>query len=81
MQRYYQNAKLVTQLNTIILQNLAVGMVFITAGWVLGGAGDLTPVGGAILHNVGSFIVLFNSARIVRAGDDLEPQGKTGGGA
>ncbi|MFO1490036.1 MAG: heavy metal translocating P-type ATPase [Kiritimatiellia bacterium] len=73
--------RLSRQSRAVILQNLAVGLVFITAGWVLGGAGDLTPVGGAILHNVGSFIVLFNSARIVRAGDDLEPQGKTGGGA
>ena len=31
MQRYYQNAKLVTQLNTIILQNLA-GTIFPTPG-------------------------------------------------
>ena len=32
----------------------------------------------AILHNVGSLIVVFNSARLVRYGEELEPfQGAT----
>jgi hypothetical protein len=27
----------------------------------------------AIMHNAGSFIVIFNSARLVRQGEELEP--------
>ena len=70
--------RLSRQSRAVILQNLGVGMIFIIAGWVLGGAGNLSPVGGAILHNIGSFVVLFNSARIVRAGDELEADEKPG---
>jgi hypothetical protein len=32
----------------------------------------LSPIVAAILHNVGSFIVIFNSARLVRQGEELE---------
>jgi hypothetical protein len=34
----------------------------------------------AILHNVGSLFVVFNSARLVRQGEELEPfvQGEAG---
>jgi hypothetical protein len=38
-------------------------------GWAPGFAG---PIVAAILHNVGSFIVIFNSARLVRKGEELE---------
>jgi hypothetical protein len=33
----------------------------------------LNPILAAILHNVGSLIVVFNSARLVRQGEELEP--------
>jgi hypothetical protein len=32
----------------------------------------LTPIAAAIMHNVGSLIVIFNSARLVRKGEELE---------
>jgi Cd2+/Zn2+-exporting ATPase len=35
--------------------------------------GYLNPIVAAILHNVGSLIVVFNSARLVRKGEELEP--------
>jgi len=31
------------------------------------------PITAALLHNVGSFIVIFNSARLVRFGENLTP--------
>ncbi|MBN1675539.1 MAG: cation-translocating P-type ATPase [Kiritimatiellae bacterium] len=59
-----------------IYQNLAVGILFIIGGLTLAGLGMLTPVRAAILHNVGSLIVVFNSARLFRAGDELEDSGE-----
>jgi hypothetical protein len=34
--------------------------------------GIIGPIPAAILHNVGSLIVIFNSARLVRKGEELE---------
>jgi Cd2+/Zn2+-exporting ATPase len=34
--------------------------------------GYLNPIVAALLHNVGSLIVIFNSARLVRKGEELE---------
>jgi len=31
------------------------------------------PIVAALLHNVGALIVVFNSARLVRQGEELEP--------
>jgi cation transport ATPase len=33
--------------------------------------GLLNPVWAAVLHNVGAIIVVFNSARLIRAGEEL----------
>ncbi|HXT41778.1 MAG TPA: hypothetical protein VN887_17355, partial [Candidatus Angelobacter sp.] len=38
-----------------------------------GAFGYLNPIIAAILHNAGSLIVVFNSARLVRLGEELEP--------
>jgi Cd2+/Zn2+-exporting ATPase len=57
----------------VIHQNLLVGVFFIIGGLALASFGYLNPVVAAILNNVGSFIVVFNSARLVRQGEDLEP--------
>ena len=35
--------------------------------------GYLNPIIAALLHNAGSLVVVFNSARLVRIGEDLEP--------
>jgi hypothetical protein len=33
----------------------------------------ITPIVAAVLHVVGSLLVVFNSARLVRQGEELEP--------
>jgi len=57
----------------IINLNLIFGMVFITVGVALAVAGLVHIVLAAVLHFIGSVIVIFNSARLVRAGEELEP--------
>lgn len=60
----------------VIHQNLVVGALFIGGGLVLSGLGWLSPIIAALLHNAGSLIVVFNSARLVRAGEELQATGK-----
>jgi Zn2+/Cd2+-exporting ATPase len=57
----------------VINQNFLFGVVFIIGGLSAGAFGYLTPIVAAILHNAGSLIVVFNSARLVRLGEELEP--------
>ncbi len=56
----------------VIHQNLAIGGLFILGGLTLSGLGLLSPILAAIVHNLGSLIVVFNSARLIRKGEDLE---------
>lgn len=65
--------RLAHRTQSIIIQNLIFGTLFIIAGLTLSGFGLLTPVIGAIFHNMGAFIIIFNSARLVRFGEDLVP--------
>ncbi len=55
----------------VIHQNLLIGVVFIVLLIVLAGLGAINPVVGAILHLVTATIVIFNSARLVRFGEDM----------
>jgi Zn2+/Cd2+-exporting ATPase len=57
----------------VINQNFLIGIVFILGGLVMAGLGYLNPIIAAILHNAGSLLVVFNSARLVRLGEHLEP--------
>lgn len=57
----------------VINQNFFVGVVFIIGGLVAAAFGYVHPIVAAILHNTGSLIVVFNSARLVRYGEELEP--------
>src|SRR6266481_4860146 len=65
--------KLSRQTRGIINQNFLFGVCFIVGGWTAGAFGYLNPIIAAILHNAGSLIVVFNSARLVRLGEELEP--------
>jgi Cd2+/Zn2+-exporting ATPase len=65
--------KLSRRTRAVINQNFLFGVCFIIGGWTLGSFGYLNPIIAAILHNVGSLIVVFNSARLVRLGEELEP--------
>jgi Cd2+/Zn2+-exporting ATPase len=58
---------------TIININLLMGILFIVAGVSAAVAGWVPPILAAILHLGGSIAVIFNSARLVRFGEELEP--------
>jgi Cd2+/Zn2+-exporting ATPase len=57
---------------TVINQNFLFGVAFIIGGMTLAALGKVPPVVAAALHTVGSLIVVFNSARLVRKGEELE---------
>jgi Cd2+/Zn2+-exporting ATPase len=58
---------------SVINQNFVVGLAFVIGGMVLGGLSYITPVAAAIFHVAGSLLVVFNSFRLMRLGEDLEP--------
>jgi len=65
--------KLSRSTRAVINQNFLFGVFFILGGWGLFSFGPLTnPIWAAVLHLAGSFIVIFNSARLVRKGEELE---------
>jgi Zn2+/Cd2+-exporting ATPase len=65
--------KLSRMARSVINQNFLFGVFFIIGGLAAAASGHLNPIVAAILHNVGSLIVVFNSARLVRQGEELEP--------
>jgi Cd2+/Zn2+-exporting ATPase len=64
--------KLSRSTRAVINQNFLFGVLFIIVGLTAASFGYLNPIVAAILHNVGSLIVIFNSARLVRKGEELE---------
>jgi Zn2+/Cd2+-exporting ATPase len=64
--------KLSRSTRAVINQNFLFGVLFIVVGLTAASFGYLNPIIAAILHNVGSLIVIFNSARLVRKGEELE---------
>ncbi|MHC4394820.1 MAG: heavy metal translocating P-type ATPase [Planctomycetota bacterium] len=58
----------------VINGNLRFGVVFIILGVAAASAAWLTPIYAAVLHFAGSLIVVFNSARLVRYGEELDHQ-------
>ncbi len=50
----------------IINQNMVCGFAFIGAAIVLAAVGLISPIAGAVVHEVGAFFVIFNSARLLR---------------
>lgn len=63
---------------SVIRQNMVIGGLFIVAFMALAGAGYVSPVLAAALHVVSGLAVVFNSARLVRCGEDLEQAEATG---
>jgi Cd2+/Zn2+-exporting ATPase len=53
-------------------QNLCLGLGFILLGLYFSAVGIVTPVVAALLHSISSLIIIFNSARLVRAGEELQ---------
>jgi Cd2+/Zn2+-exporting ATPase len=64
--------KLSRSTRLVINQNFLFGVVFSIGGLTLATLGYLNPIVAAMMHNVGSLIVIFNSARLVRKGEELE---------
>ncbi len=63
--------KLSRKTRGIIAQNLFFGIMFIILGIAAAAAAWLSAVYAAVLHFLGSLIVVFNSARLVRYGEEL----------
>lgn len=64
--------KLSRSTRAVINQNFLFGVCFIIGGLSAAAFGWLNPIVAAIMHNAGSLIVIFNSARLVRKGEELE---------
>lgn len=60
-----------------IWQNLLFGILFIVVTMTLAGMGILGPMAAALLHTVAATVVIFNSARLVRFGEEA-PQAAAG---
>ncbi len=56
----------------VINQNFMFGVIFIIGGMTLSALGKVPPVLAAAMHTISSLIVVFNSARLVRKGEELE---------
>jgi Zn2+/Cd2+-exporting ATPase len=65
--------RLSRQTRSVINQNFLLGILFVIGGLTLAALNYLPPIAAAVLHVVGSLIVVFNSARLVRQGEELEP--------
>jgi Cd2+/Zn2+-exporting ATPase len=72
LQRLPFLVKLSRSTRAVINQNFLFGVLFIIAGLTAAAFGYLTPIPAAMLHVTGTFIVIFNSARLVRKGEELE---------
>jgi Zn2+/Cd2+-exporting ATPase len=64
--------KLSRSTRTVINQNFLFGVAFIIGGMTLSALGYVKPAFAAAMHTVGSLMVVFNSARLVRKGEELE---------
>jgi Cd2+/Zn2+-exporting ATPase len=64
--------KLSRSTRTVINQNFLFGVLFIIGGMTFAALGRVPPALAAAMHTVGSLLVVFNSARLVRKGEELE---------
>jgi Zn2+/Cd2+-exporting ATPase len=64
--------KLSRSTRAVINQNFAFGVCFIIVGLSASAFGYIGPITAAMLHVIGTLIVIFNSARLVRKGEELE---------
>jgi Cd2+/Zn2+-exporting ATPase len=57
----------------VINQNFIVGILFVVIGLVVATLNYISPEWAAVLNVTGSVVVVFNSARIVREGEEFDP--------
>ena len=65
--------RLSRRMRAIVNQNLLFALFFILTALTLAGMGKLTIPAAGALHIFGTFVVIFNSARLVRFGEELTP--------
>jgi cation transport ATPase len=58
--------KLARKTRDIIYQNIVLAFGVSLVMIFLAGAGILAPLAGAFLHNIGAFLVLLNSGRVIQ---------------
>jgi Cd2+/Zn2+-exporting ATPase len=58
---------------SVINQNFLLGVLFVIGGLVLAAMKYINPIVAAIMHVAGSLLVVFNSFRLIRQGEELEP--------
>jgi Cd2+/Zn2+-exporting ATPase len=58
--------------SAVVKQNLAIGFGFILTFEALAAAGQIQPILAAVLHVFSGLVVIFNSARLVRCGEEIE---------
>ena len=61
----------------VINQNLIFGMLFVFGGMILSIVGLMTPIWAAMIHAGSTLVIVFNSARLVRTGEELTLAEKT----
>jgi Cd2+/Zn2+-exporting ATPase len=57
---------------SVVRQNLAIGVGFIVIGLIAAAMGYISGVFAAFVHLGSGLVVIFNSARLVRTGEDIE---------
>lgn len=65
--------KLSRETRSVINQNVLFGILFVIGGLTLAALNYVTPIIAAGLYVVGSLMVVFNSFRLVRRGEELDP--------
>jgi len=67
--------RLARRVRLVIFQNIAFSLLFVIGGVVLASLGVLKGLLllAGLLHNVSAFVVIFNSARLVRFGEEMTP--------
>ena len=65
--------RLSRQTRSVINQNFLFGVLFVIGGLIMAAMKIINPVLAAVLHVLGSLLVVFNSFRLVRQGEELEP--------
>jgi len=73
--------RLSRQTRSVINQNFMFGVIFVIGGLVLAAMKYISPVVAAVLNVVGSLFVVFNSARLVRQGEEFDPHQATANAA
>ena len=62
----------------IINQNLVLGMLFVFGGMILSIFGWMNPIMAAVVHAGSTIVIVFNSARLVRTGEELTVEADDG---